>query len=93
MEISGTLRAKIPNISQGTHKAWVKFMDLQSNAAWYVTEFDGKDLCYGLITGKKTVWGYFSLSELRLIRNASGLPIVQDINWVPQEVKIKGEKP
>jgi len=32
---------------------------------WYITEFDGKDIMYGLVRGLDTELGYVSLSELK----------------------------
>ncbi|AFM42962.1 Protein of unknown function (DUF2958) [Desulfosporosinus acidiphilus SJ4] len=91
-QIPGAIRVQIPTISHGTRKAWVKFRDPQSSNAWYVTEFDGKDLCYGLIISDvESVWGYFSLIEIALFRNQFGLPIVLDIYWKPQELEEKEE--
>ena len=31
---------------------------------WFVTEFDGEDLCFGLVEGFEVEFGYFSKSEL-----------------------------
>lgn len=86
-QIPGILRVQIPMIGHGTKKAWVRFKDPQSNASWYVTEFDGKDLCYGLIVGMISGWGYFFLSEIALIRNPMGLPMVMDKHWIPQDIE------
>lgn len=80
-------RFEIPRISQGTKKAWMKFVSLRGDTAWYVTEFDGKDLCYGLIAGSDQAWGYFSLRELSLMRNEQGVPIEMDPNWIPQDIE------
>jgi hypothetical protein len=33
---------------------------------WFVTEFDGRDLCFGLIEGLEVAFGYFRRSELEV---------------------------
>lgn len=81
--------ALIPNITKGTRKAWVRIYDALSQWSWYICEYDGENLCYGLITDSenKTIWTYFTLSELMLIRNQEDLPLKRDLCWIPKEVE------
>jgi len=43
---------------------WVKLFHPLSSWTWYVIEYDGDDLCFGLVDGYEKELGYFSLSEL-----------------------------
>jgi hypothetical protein len=42
----------------------VKLFHPLSSWSWYVIEYDGDDLCFGLVDGYEKELGYFSLSEL-----------------------------
>lgn len=59
-----------------------KFFHPLSNWTWYVLEFDGEDLFFGLVDGFEQEMGYFSLSELESI-NVKGLPIERDLHFTP----------
>jgi len=59
--------------------AYVKFFTPDSNWTWYATEFDGKDIFFGLVDGLCKELGYFSLSELESIRGPLGLKIERDL--------------
>lgn len=60
--------------------AYAKLYTVDSNWAWYVTEFDPKDkLCFGLVDGHEKELGYFSLIELESVRGPLGLPIERDL--------------
>lgn len=59
--------------------AYLKFFTPDSNWTWYVTEFDGKDICFGLVDGFERELGYFSLKELEGIRGPFGLKIERDL--------------
>lgn len=65
----------------------VKFFTPDSNWTWYVTEFDGEDLFFGLVDGHEREMGYFSLSEMLKVRGPLGLPIERDIFWEPKPLK------
>jgi hypothetical protein len=54
-----------------------------TNWTWYVTEFDGDDLLFGLVSGHEAELGLFSLSELESIRGPGGLRIERDIHFTP----------
>ncbi len=81
------IRSQIPALySQEETKdpiVYVKFFSPSSNWTWYVTEFDGEDLCFGLVKGFETEWGYFSLQELQAVRDPLGLPIERDLHFKP----------
>ena len=60
-----------------------KFFTPWSFWTWYVTEFDGEDLFFGLVDGLEREWGYFSLSELASLRGPGGLTIERDLYFQP----------
>ena len=41
----------------------VKFFTPWTSWTWYGIEFDGEDLCFGLVDGHEEELGYFSLSD------------------------------
>src|SRR3989344_4650937 len=62
--------------------AYVKFF-VPGFWTWYVTEFDGEDTFFGLVKGFETELGYFSLKELRSVRDENGLGIEKDLYYKP----------
>lgn len=67
----------------------VKFFDPSGSGTWYVTEFDGEDLCFGYVVsplGESAFneWGLFSLKELQSIGNRFGLGIERDLHFTPK---------
>ncbi|MEZ4536965.1 MAG: DUF2958 domain-containing protein [Cyanobacteriota/Melainabacteria group bacterium] len=63
----------------------IKFFHPLTQWTWYATEFDGKDLFFGLVIGHESELGYFSLSELEGIgANGRTLPIERDLYFKPQ---------
>jgi len=50
---------------------------------WYVIEFDGEDMCYGLVDREHLELGSFRLSELAESRGKLGLPLELDLNFEP----------
>lgn len=59
-----------------------------SRWTWFVVEYDPKRrLCWGLVVGLETEWGYFSLDELEAIQGPAGLRIERDIHFRPQAVR------
>ena len=65
--------------------ALVKFFTPRSNWTWYVTEFDQVDTCFGLVNGFELELGYFSLSELDSVRDASRMPAIErDLYYAPK---------
>ena len=68
-------------------KALVKFFTPDSNWFWYASEFDGKDVFFGVVSGFAVELGYFSLSELEGVRGPLGLPIERDLYFEPETLK------
>ena len=66
--------------------AYVKFFTPDSNWTWYVMEYDGDDLFFGLVAGHATEFGYFTLAELKEALGPYGLHIERDMYWEPRPV-------
>lgn len=85
--LTKALLRKIPALhatdNQEDPMVWVKFFTPDAQWTWYVTEFDGEDMFFGLVQGLETELGYFSLSELRRVRGRLGLPIERDRYFKP----------
>lgn len=57
-----------------------------SNWTWYVIEYDGSDMCWGMVEGHELEYGYFSLNELRQLIGPYGLCIERDRYFKPCKV-------
>ena len=66
--LTDEIKAQLPALgsTQGQQDPLVicKFFHPCSGWTWYVTEFDGDDLFFGLVNGNLPELGYFSLDEL-----------------------------
>ena len=68
--------------------AIAKFFSPYSQWTWYVVEFDGEDLFWGLVDGFEMEYGYFSYSELEAVTVFGGVPVIErDCHWSPRPVK------
>ena len=67
-------------------KVIVKLFHPASNWTWYVIEFDGEDICWGLVEGHETEYGYFSLSELAQVKGSFGIGVERDKWFTPTKV-------
>jgi len=86
------IRKKLPPLySQenlgGKAVVYVKFFTPDSNWTFWATEFDGKDIFFGLVEGHCKELGYFSLSELQGLRGPLGLPVERDLYWRPKRLE------
>ena len=73
-------------------KALVKYFTPDSNWTWYGSEFDEKDIFFGLVSGFEVELGYFSLSELESVRGPLGLPIERDLHFKSETLRELMEK-
>ena len=85
-------RELLPELYSGEEKgldskAQVKFFTPDSNWTWYASEFDGKDIFFGLVIGHCVELGYFSLSELEEARGPLGLAIERDLHYDSRTLK------
>jgi hypothetical protein len=67
----------------GKAVAYLRLFSPDSAWTFWATEFDGRDLFFGLVEGHVKELGYFSLSELRRVKGPMGLPIERDLYWRP----------
>jgi hypothetical protein len=84
-------REKLPPLYSGEvlgleALAQVKFFTPDSNWTWYASEFDGKDLFFGLVDGFETELGYFSLKELQEVHGPMRLAIERDQHFEPKKL-------
>ena len=80
------LLAELPPIGatdQGNPMVKAKFFTPDSSWTWYVLEYDGEDLFYGLVDGFEKEFGYFSRSELESVTGPMGLHVERDLHWTP----------
>ena len=61
----------------------VKFFTPDAQWTWYGIEFDGDDTFFGYVEGLENELGDFSLSELKEVRGALGLPVERDKFFKP----------
>ena len=89
--IPDELRSKIPPLYATENEAnptvWVKLFTPDSSWTWFITEFDGEDLCFGLVVGHEIELGYFSLAEIVAARGPHGLPIERDLYFQPKPLE------
>lgn len=91
----GSLARKIPKLySQDEVEdpiVYTKFFNPYGRGTWLVTEFDGRDECFGYAKITQGELGYFSLSQLAN-EHRNGLPLIErDLSWRPMPLsKAKG---
>jgi hypothetical protein len=90
--LTQAIRQRLPPLYEKEGKgtdavAIVKFFTPDSNWTWYVSEFDGDDLFFGLAVGFEPELGYFRLSELQSIRGTLGLPVERDKYFEPTPLR------
>ncbi len=69
--------------------AKVKLFLPGSGWTWYIVEYDGEDSCFGLVDsglGHGVEFGYFSLNELRELKNPWGLRVERDKFFEPSKI-------
>lgn len=62
---------------------WVKLFTPWSDWTWYVAEFDGTDVCFGLVHGFEKEWGYFNLAEIAALEGPGGIRAERDLYFEP----------
>jgi len=61
----------------------VRIFDPAGSSVWYVTDWDGQDICFGLVDGIKMEWGTFSLRNLSMHRGPFGIGLEVDVSFSP----------
>jgi hypothetical protein len=57
--------------------ALVRFYDTLGDWSWYVIEFDGENLFFGLVFGFESELGYFSLAEFEQLNREAGFARIE----------------
>lgn len=48
---------------------YCKLFYIRGAATWYLTEYDGEDICFGYVTGlQEDEWGYVSLRDMETLK-------------------------
>jgi hypothetical protein len=85
--ITEELRKALPTLySQENEKdpmVVCKFFLPMTKWTWYATEFDGKDIFFGFVSGEYSELGYFSLSELENLEGLYGIGVERDMYFEP----------
>ena len=63
----------------------VKLFDPCGSWSWFIQDWDGEDICFGLVDGFEKEWGSFSLFELACIPGPLGIGIEIDTWFTPHE--------
>ncbi len=66
--------------------AMIRLFSPDSSWVWYILEYDGEDIAFGLVVGHETEMGYFSISELASVTGPLGLRIERDVWFKPTPV-------
>ncbi|MEQ9617077.1 MAG: DUF2958 domain-containing protein [Phycisphaerales bacterium] len=86
--LTAELRRRLPPLRSAEREedpiVQAKFFTPWSDWTWYVLEFDGEDLFFGLVDGFEVELGYFSLGELESLRGPGGLTIERDRHFEPK---------
>ena len=81
------IRAVLPRLYSTEREAdpvaHVKLFTPWAGWTWYITEFDGEDTLFGLVSGHEVELGYVSLAELEALRGPSGLRVERDRHFEP----------
>ena len=68
--------------------AHVKLFSPYTSWTWYIAEWEAETgLCFGLVEGFETEWGYFGLTELAEAKVFRGVPAIErDLYWEPKSI-------
>ncbi len=67
--------------------AVLKFFTPDSSFSWFLVEYDPEQrLAFGLVIGHERELGYFSFTELEVLRGPMGLPVERDLHFEPTPV-------
>ena len=84
------LLASIPKLDETKDMenpiAHIKLFYPDFSWTWYVVEFDGTDIAYGLVDGFEKELGMFSIKELIKTKGKMGLEIERDLHWKPRHI-------
>lgn len=66
---------------------YVKIFDPCGSWTWYITEWDGTSIAFGLVNGFEKELGYIDLAELATTRGAMGIGLEIDVWFKPQTLR------
>lgn len=101
--IPSNLRRALPGLYSTEHDddpmVRTKLFTPWSNWTWYVTEFDGDDVLFGLVDGHEVELGYFAVSDLEALEGPGGVRVECDQHFTPRPLsqvrkeiaKLRGE--
>ncbi len=72
---------------------YVKFFDPAGSWTWYITEWDGADLAFGLVCGDFAEVGYINIRELASLRGALNIGVELDMHFVPAPLSTVRPRP
>ncbi|QDU70159.1 JAB domain-containing protein [Engelhardtia mirabilis] len=79
------LRAALPRLYATEHTAdpivHAKLFTPWAGWTWFITEFDGDDTLFGLVSGHEVELGYISLAELEALEGPGGLRVERDLHF------------
>lgn len=87
------LKRKIPKLYETEgYPAWDKVAQAKlflpgTACTWYIIEYDGSDMCFGLVDlgyEQDIEFGYFSLKELSETKSLLGLGVERDLYFEPK---------
>lgn len=85
--VTEELRAQLPSLYATQFEkdpmVWARLYSERDGWAWYVTEFDGTDLCFGWVVGWDEEMGYFALSELEAVGD-----VERDLGFEPCRLSV-----
>lgn len=82
-----TIRRKLPMLNANEGKApedikvVVRYFSPFGRGDWYITEWDGEDIMFGLCCIDVPEFGYVSLKQLEATRLPLGLKIERSLYW------------
>ena len=86
--LPGELRERIPALYATEHLddpiVHAKLFTPWTSWTWFVTEFDGEETCFGLVSGLEVELGYFNLAELEATQGPGGIRIERDLHFKPK---------
>jgi len=62
---------------------WVKFTFAECHVAWYVVQYDGEDLCFGLVIDGVAELSYFWLSDVQAVQGKFDSRVMRDRFFKP----------
>ena len=69
--------------------AVLKYFTPDGSWTWFLTEYDPEQrLAFGLVIGHERELGYFSFTELEVLRGPMGLSVERDLHFQPKRLSL-----